>query len=70
MKTYSIPVTWEMYGTVEIEASSLQEAVEIFDRQIDDIPLPLEKDYVDASFRREDAETIIAHNEINNDTRK
>lgn len=65
MKTYSIPVTWEMYGTVEIEAESIEKAVEIFDRQIDDIPLPLEKDYVDASFRREDAETIVAHNQFN-----
>lgn len=70
MKTFSIPVTWEMYGIVEIEAESLEKAVEIFDRQIDDFPLPDDKNYVDASFRREDAETIVAHNQINDEKLK
>ena len=26
-KTYKIPVTWEVYGTVEVKASSVEEAL-------------------------------------------
>ena len=43
---YKIPVSWEECGFVKIEADSLQQAIEIFDRQSDDIPLP-EGNYVD-----------------------
>lgn len=64
MKTFKIPVTWEVYGVVEIEAETLSEAVDIFDDTEDQIGLPTDWDYVDASFRREDAETIIAINTI------
>jgi len=59
-KIYKIPVTWEVYGTVEIEADSLDEAIEI--ALIDpSIPLPKESDYVDDSWTvgdREVAEII------------
>ena len=64
MRIFKIPVTWEMYGVVEIEAETLSEAVDIFDDTEDVIELPLEGYYVDASFRREDAETIITMNTI------
>lgn len=58
---YKIPVSWEEYGVVKIEANSLQQAIEIFDRQSDDIPLP-EGNYVDGSWRREDLEFIEEFN--------
>lgn len=58
---YKIPVSWEEYGFVKIEADSLQQAIEIFDRQSDDIPLP-EGNYVDGSWRREDLEFIEEFN--------
>ena len=29
MKYYTIPMTWEVFGTIEIEADSLEEAVQI-----------------------------------------
>lgn len=64
MKTFEIPVRWEMYGAVEIEAGSLQEAIGIFDETIDDIKLPEEKNYVNNSFRREDEETVDMHNKM------
>lgn len=48
---FKIPVEWAACGVVEIEASSLEEAVQIFDDTIDDIPLP-EAFYVDGSFFR------------------
>jgi hypothetical protein len=63
MKTFKIPVTWEVYGTVRIEANSLDEAIAKFDKESDMIPLPTDHvDYVDGSFRREDEETIKLNN--------
>lgn len=53
---FKISVTWESYGVVEIEADTLEEAIEKFDATSDEIKLP-EGDYVDGSFHREDLET-------------
>lgn len=50
-KTWKIPVTWEVCGEVDIEANSLEEAVEIFKEKMDEVPLPSESYYVDGSFR-------------------
>ena len=57
-KYYEIPCTWEVYGTIEIEADSLEEAIELAER--DDSPMPDESDYVDGSFQidRDIAEEI------------
>ena len=49
-KKFKLPVTWEVYGTVEIDAESLEAAVDYFKANSDDIPLPTESHYVDASF--------------------
>jgi len=50
MKTWRVPVTWEMCGYVEIKANTLQKAIEIT-KQDDSIPLPADGDYVDGSFQ-------------------
>ena len=57
-KYYEIPCTWEVYGTIEIEADSLEEAIELAER--DDSPMPDDSDYVDGSFQvdRDVAEEI------------
>ena len=62
MKKFKIPVTWEVYGTIEIEADSLKEAIQKFD----DIEitgeghdLPLENYYIGDSFNREEDEEAI-----------
>ena len=57
-KYYEIPCTCEVYGTVEIEADSLEEAIELAER--DDSPMPDDSDYVDGSFQvdRDIAEEI------------
>lgn len=47
---YKIPCTFEMYGTLKIEADSLEKAVKYVKENIDEIPLPEEKHYVDDSF--------------------
>jgi len=48
--TYKLPVTWEVYGFVKIEANSIEEAIEIFNRESDHIELPEDSEYVDGSF--------------------
>lgn len=54
IRSWKIPVTWEMYGTVSVEAESAEEALKIF-REIEDgsddggFALP-EGYYVDGSF--------------------
>ena len=57
-KYYEIPCTWEVYGTMEVEADSLEEAIALAER--DDSPMPDESDYVDGSFQidRDIAEEI------------
>lgn len=50
-KIFKIPVEWAVFGVVEIEANSFEEAIEIFDKTNDEIPLP-EGDYIDGSFKR------------------
>lgn len=37
MKKFKIPVTWEMSGFVEVEAESLEDAVERFDNGYGDM---------------------------------
>lgn len=53
-KKYTIPVTWEVYSTVEVEASSKEEALKEFykieGREGGGFPLPKEAYYVDDSF--------------------
>ena len=69
MKTWKIPVTWEACGFVEIEAKTLEEAIEIARDDEEVIPLPEESDYVDGSWRvtEEDVEVIRT---VYNDNRK
>ena len=50
MKTWRIPVTWEVCGTVNVEADTLEEAIEIARDDDGNIPLP-DGDYVDGSWR-------------------
>lgn len=47
MKTYKIPVSWEVCATLNIEAKSLQEAIDIANNE--ELGLP-ECEYVDGSF--------------------
>ena len=60
MKSWNIPVTWEVYGRVVIEANTLEEAMEKARDDEGVIPLPDENDYVDGSWRltEEDVETV------------
>lgn len=58
---YNIPVTWQSFGMVVVEAKSLKQAIKKFDETKDNIGLP-EGEYVEASFDREDEESCKFHN--------
>ena len=46
-----LPVTWEAFGIVEIEANSIEDAVNYFNENSDYINMPKNSEYVDGSFR-------------------
>lgn len=46
MKTYKIPCTWVMSGTIEVEADTLGEAIV----KAEHAPLPTESEYIEGSF--------------------
>jgi hypothetical protein len=63
MKTFKIPVTWEVYSTIDVEAETLEEAVAIFDEEEEVYPLPTDPEYIDGSFHRDpDVEEIRNYN--------
>ena len=45
-----LAVTWEMAGYVDVEANTLEDAMEKFEKESDYIKLP-NGDYVDGGFR-------------------
>ena len=51
MKKWKIPVTWEVCGYVYVDADTLVEAMETARDDEGVIPLPIESDYVDGSWR-------------------
>lgn len=53
-KTFVVPVTWEVYSTISVEAESLEEALAYVKQNSDDIPLCTETEYVDGSYRIEE----------------
>lgn len=46
-----VAVTWEMSGYVDIKADSMEDAMEKFKKENDDIDLPTDGEYVDGSFQ-------------------
>lgn len=50
MKTWKIPVVWQMMGTVKVDANTLAEAMEIAKDEDGVIPLPDDGMYLDDSW--------------------
>ena len=48
MKTYTIPMTWEVFGTIEVEADSLEEA--IIKADLPETEMPSNGDYIEDSL--------------------
>ena len=62
MKTYTIPMTWEVFGTIEIEADSLEEAVQIAeDPSFEWLPDTGRSDIIEDSMRV-DIEAVESYN--------
>ena len=51
MKTYRVPVVWQMYGYVEVEADSVSEAIQAAMAA----PLPDDGSYIEGSFEVDDS---------------
>lgn len=47
---FEIPVTWQVFDKVTVQANSLEEAYKYVQEHLDDIPLGSDPDYVDASY--------------------
>ena len=64
-----VAVTWEMCGYVDIDAETMEEAMEKFNENSDYIKLPTNGEYVDGSFQlsSEDVEEMEAMAEIDLD---
>lgn len=45
-----IAVTWEVCGFIEVEADSIEEAMNMVDENPDNYKLPIENYYIDGSF--------------------
>jgi len=53
MKTYKVPVVWQMYGYVQVQADSFEDAIcKVSD---DSTPLPEDASYVQGSFEVDEA---------------
>ena len=50
MKSWKIPVSWWMIGTVTAEAATLEEALNYVQKEIDIPPLPTDGKYVNDTF--------------------
>lgn len=61
MRTFKIPVTWEVYGTVEVQAENAASALErAYQIELDEgLPLPTESEYIDGSFEITDDMDLI-----------
>lgn len=51
LKIYHLPVEYSMYGTVSIEAETLEDAVRQYMEKDDVLPLPENPQYMDGSFK-------------------
>ena len=60
-KIYKIAVSWQVCGEVDIEATSIEEALRIADQ--DDIPLPIDNRYIDASWEVDEEVSKILNDE-------
>ena len=54
MKKFSIPVTWQVWDKVEVEAESIEDAVKYVKENIETIPLGTEPEYIDGSYQIDD----------------
>ena len=49
-KEFIIPVTWEVFSRIKVQAATLEEAFSWAEEHLDEIPLGDDTDYVDGSY--------------------
>ena len=54
MKKFSIPVVWKVWDKVEVEAETIEEAIEYVKNNINEIPLGTEPEYIDGTYKIDD----------------
>lgn len=62
MKKFKIPVSWEMYGYVEVEAKTAEKALEkalTIENELTGFPLPDNGEYIDDSFKIDEDMDLI-----------
>ena len=71
-KIWKVPVTWKMYGWVDVEADTPEDAIKKWEeKEASDEPfdLPTDAEYVDGSFELYDSD-LVMYTERNTDGRK
>lgn len=64
-KEYKIPITWQVYDRLLVQANSLEEALAYCKEHIDVLPLGDEPEYIDESYEiEEDMEILKLHNDM------
>ena len=67
MKKFKLPVSWEMSGEIEIEAEDqkdFMEKVEKYRENNDELGLPSNGEYIDASFVIADDDVILSMDDM------
>lgn len=61
MSKFEIPCMWRMYGSYQIEANNIREAI---NKAGENLPLPSECDYVDDSLVVDEIDVVYEANDI------
>lgn len=58
-KTFKVPVEWEVWDFVEVEAESFEKAIKYVLDNKDEIPLGTTPEYIDGSYKISSEEEIL-----------
>ena len=56
MKKFSIPVVWQVWDKIDIEAETIEEAIQYTKENLDILPLGTEPEYIDGSYQIDDGQ--------------
>lgn len=56
MKKFSIPVIWQVWDKIDIEAETIEEAIQYVKENLDILPLGTEPEYIDGSYQIDDGQ--------------
>lgn len=59
MKTWKVPVYWQMAGVVDIVADTLVEAMALAGDESNNIPLPVNGTYLEGTWEAETDEGVV-----------